>query len=249
MNLQEVLRYTEPCVRGSWKRMTLYRATDAADTMDMAALLIAAYLEATGGNVPDIRQHLQPSQQHARADGPGPSARATAAGLLNHPLTEQDTEDQNLQQVQHSLAQRHNEAARTGHEDPWHLWTQACLHGLRARTSDDLDSLDHFLPPHIAQMARKVAQALTDPNSPTRSTATMEHRSCRDRRGRSTHGIKPASSTAATATPPATSPLLSPPSRPAPPWRGPMPPPAAFADRTGRCAPRRRPAGGCPWDC
>jgi hypothetical protein len=163
MNLQDVLRYTESGVGHAWKRMTLYRATDAADTLDMAALLIAAYLEATGGNVRDIRQHLQGSQQHLRADGPGPSARASAAGLLNRPLTEQAEDGGEILPVQHALAQRHGEAGRAGDEDPWRVWTQACLHGLRARSSDDLDSLDSFLPPHIAQMARRVAEALAEP--------------------------------------------------------------------------------------
>jgi hypothetical protein len=51
-----------------------------------------------------------------------------------------------------------------GGEDPWHLWTQACLHGLRARSSDDLDSLNSYLPP---QMARRVAQALAEPQPAT----------------------------------------------------------------------------------
>jgi hypothetical protein len=97
--------------------MTLYRATDAADTMGMAALLIAAYLEAGGGNIRDIRQHLQSSQQRIRVDGPDRSARASAAGLLGRPLPEQNTGDGNIGQVQHSLAQLRGEAARAGEDD------------------------------------------------------------------------------------------------------------------------------------
>ncbi|WP_232792160.1 hypothetical protein [Actinacidiphila yeochonensis] len=147
MNLQDVLRYTEPDVGQDWRRMTLYRSTDAADTVDMAALLIAAYLEAAGGNVQDVRQHLQCSQQQIRADGPRESDRRRAAALLGRrPMPELPGD---------------------GEEDPWHLWTQACLHGLRARSSDDLDSLDSFLPPHIAQMARRVAEALAEPQPAT----------------------------------------------------------------------------------
>ncbi|MDX2565519.1 hypothetical protein PV371_39280, partial [Streptomyces sp. TX20-6-3] len=42
-NCQEVLWYTEPDQAHTWKRLTLYRATDAADTMNMVAMLIAAY--------------------------------------------------------------------------------------------------------------------------------------------------------------------------------------------------------------
>jgi hypothetical protein len=68
--------------------------------------------------------------------------------------------------------------ARVGHEDPWHPWTQACLHGLHARSSDDLKSLDHSLPPHIAKMAREVAEALTAPEPPTRRTVSGPGEGC-----------------------------------------------------------------------
>ncbi|MEU3051303.1 hypothetical protein ABZ705_33250, partial [Streptomyces sp. NPDC006984] len=54
-NCQEVLRYTEPDQAHTWKRMTLYRATDAADTIDMMALLIAAYCEHTDMDPPRCR--------------------------------------------------------------------------------------------------------------------------------------------------------------------------------------------------
>ncbi|MFJ9469090.1 hypothetical protein [Streptomyces caniferus] len=33
-NLQEVLRYTEPDQAHAWKRMTLYRATEASDNLN-----------------------------------------------------------------------------------------------------------------------------------------------------------------------------------------------------------------------
>ncbi|MEU5583290.1 hypothetical protein ABZ791_37725 [Streptomyces huasconensis] len=42
-------------------------------------------------------------------------------------------------------------------------FTEACLHGLRARLCDDVDALDSYLPPQMAQMARKVADALEVP--------------------------------------------------------------------------------------
>ncbi|WP_406072199.1 hypothetical protein OG372_36705 [Streptomyces sp. NBC_01020] len=38
MNCQEVLRYTEPDLARDWKRMTLIRATDASDTLNMASI-------------------------------------------------------------------------------------------------------------------------------------------------------------------------------------------------------------------
>ncbi|WP_248000952.1 hypothetical protein [Streptomyces sp. RPA4-5] len=46
-NLQEVLRYTEPDQAHAWKRMMLYRATEASDTLNMVAMLIAAYCQRT----------------------------------------------------------------------------------------------------------------------------------------------------------------------------------------------------------
>jgi hypothetical protein len=48
-------------------------------------------------------------------------------------------------------------------DDPRKLFTEACLHGLRARLCDDVGSLDSYLPPQVAAMARKVAEALEVP--------------------------------------------------------------------------------------
>ncbi|WP_406100968.1 hypothetical protein OG698_01755 [Streptomyces sp. NBC_01003] len=45
MNCQEVHRDTEPDIARDWKWMTLIRATDASDAMDMASVLIAAYCQ------------------------------------------------------------------------------------------------------------------------------------------------------------------------------------------------------------
>lgn len=59
--------------------------------------------------------------------------------------------------------QRHAEEAQRPEEDPQKLFTEACLHGLRAKICDDIDSLDTYLPPHVAAMARRVAEALEAP--------------------------------------------------------------------------------------
>lgn len=118
-NCQEVLRYTEPDQAHTWKRMTLCRATDAADTMNMVALLIAAYCERTGMAADTLQSYLQVGQQELRSAGP--------------------------------------------QEDPQKLFTEACLHGLRARLCEDVDSLDSYLPPQVAAMARRVAEALEVP--------------------------------------------------------------------------------------
>lgn len=57
-------------------------------------------------------------------------------------------------------------AGLTPEDDPQKLCTAACLHGLRAKLSDGLDSLDTYLPPRVAALARKVAEALEEPASP-----------------------------------------------------------------------------------
>ncbi|WP_248000953.1 hypothetical protein [Streptomyces sp. RPA4-5] len=54
-------------------------------------------------------------------------------------------------------------AAQQPEEAPERLFTEACLHGLKARLCDDVDSLDSYLPPQMAAMARKVADALEVP--------------------------------------------------------------------------------------
>ncbi|MFE7834740.1 hypothetical protein ACFU53_01270 [Streptomyces sp. NPDC057474] len=37
------------------------------------------------------------------------------------------------------------------------------LHGLSARLCDDVEALDSYLPPHVAELARKVAEVLEEP--------------------------------------------------------------------------------------
>jgi hypothetical protein len=44
--------------------------------------------------------------------------------------------------------------------DEQRLFTVACLHGLRARLCYDVEALDDYLPPHVAKLARKVAEVL-----------------------------------------------------------------------------------------
>jgi hypothetical protein len=52
-----------------------------------------------------------------------------------------------------------------GHGRAWRPgW---CLHGLQARLCDDVASLDSYLPPHVAELARKVASVLEEPQPAT----------------------------------------------------------------------------------
>lgn len=59
--------------------------------------------------------------------------------------------------------QRQAEEAQQPEDDPQALFTAACMHGLRAKLCDEVSSLDHRLPPEVAAMARKVADALEVP--------------------------------------------------------------------------------------
>ncbi|MFE5561669.1 hypothetical protein [Streptomyces sp. NPDC056544] len=79
---QEVMNFSAPDFAHDWKRMTLYRATDAADTMVGVSMLIAAYCEHTGMAPETLRGYLQLGQQHSRADGPQEEDRAHLASLL-----------------------------------------------------------------------------------------------------------------------------------------------------------------------
>jgi hypothetical protein len=159
---QEVLRYTEPDQAHSWKRMTLYRATDAADTMDMAAMLIAAYCEHAGMAKDTLESYLQVDQQHSRAAGPRNAERAHVAGLLGE-AAPAGADEPGMVGMRYDHGERQAEQAQHPEDDPQKLFTEACLHGLRARLCDDVAALDSYLPPGIAEVARKVAGALQEP--------------------------------------------------------------------------------------
>ncbi len=65
--------------------------------------------------------------------------------------------------MRYSRGQLQAEPAQHPEYDPQKLFTQAALQGLWAKLCDDADALDDYLPPHIAEMARKVAEALEVP--------------------------------------------------------------------------------------
>ncbi|WP_405393460.1 hypothetical protein OG596_38050 (plasmid) [Streptomyces sp. NBC_01102] len=159
MHCQEVLRYTEPDLAHDWKRMTLIRATDASDTLDMASMLVAAYCQRTGVAMDTLASHLQTRQQRSRAVGPRDSDRYEVAGMLGTPLPPEDDESARMR---FSWVQGYAEGGLMAESDEQRLFTEACLHGLRAKLCDDLSFLDRF-PPEVAAMARKVADALEVP--------------------------------------------------------------------------------------
>ncbi|MER6162035.1 hypothetical protein ABT147_42175 [Streptomyces sp. NPDC001868] len=67
----------------------------------------------------------------------------------------------------HGHGQRQAEQAQRPEGDPQKLFTEACLHGLKAKLCDDVDALDSYLRPQVAQLARKVAEALEVPELAT----------------------------------------------------------------------------------
>ncbi|MFD3533400.1 hypothetical protein [Streptomyces sp. NPDC058664] len=162
-NCQEVLRYTEPDQAHTWKRMTLYRATDAADTMNMVAMLIAAYCRRTGMGRESLESYLQLEQQHDRSKGPEDGEWAHLAGLLGEDAPASASDPGTWASMQFRTGQRHAKNAQEVEGDPQRLFTEAVLHGLKARLCDDVASLDSYLPPQVAQLARKVAEALEVP--------------------------------------------------------------------------------------
>ncbi|PLW72035.1 hypothetical protein C0036_14855 [Streptomyces sp. DJ] len=160
-NCQEVLRYTDPDQADTWQRMTLYRATDAADTMNMVATLIAACCQRTGMAPESLESYLQAGQQHSRAAGPGTTTARTwpvcwARGSPTRCCAPQ-------LRMLHSRGLQQAQQAQALEDDPQKLFTEACLHGLRARLCDDVDALDSYLPPRVAELARKIAEVLEVP--------------------------------------------------------------------------------------
>ncbi|WP_406293015.1 hypothetical protein OG948_01200 [Embleya sp. NBC_00888] len=153
VDIRDVLRYGEPNVTRDARRMTLYRATDAADIMNEIALLIAALWQTEGASESTLQRYLQTDQQRDRGPGPQAQDRAELAALL---APSEDAVDDPSLRVLRVMA----DAAADG---PRHLSTLACVYGLHARLHDDVEALDDYLPPQVAAMARKVAEVLEEP--------------------------------------------------------------------------------------
>lgn len=92
--------------------------------------------------------------------------RAQVAGLMGEKLSYEMLRAP-VNRMRHQRGQQQAERAQRPEEDPQKLFTEAVLHGLRARLCDDVDSLDSYLPPHVAELARKVASVLEEPQPAT----------------------------------------------------------------------------------
>lgn len=141
--------------------MTMIRATDASDTMDMASMLIAAYCRRTGMAMDTLASYLQTRQQCSRAAGPRDRDRHEVAGMLGTPRPGDDVQDARMW---FSVGQGYAGDGLMSEADEQRPFTEACLHGLRARLCADVDALDSHLPPHVAARARKIAGVLKVPS-------------------------------------------------------------------------------------
>ena len=158
------------------ERMTLYRPTDAADTMNMAAMLIAAYCQRTNMAPDTLQSYLQVGQHDFRSAGPQDEDSAHLTGLLGKALSYEMLRTPRLRTL-HGHVQQQAEQAQTPEDDPQKLFTEACPHALRARLSEDIDTLDNYLPPRIAATARKVTEVLEEPQpAPVTAGSRPSHR-------------------------------------------------------------------------
>lgn len=96
------------------------------------------------------------------AAGPTDADRAHLAGLLGDNAPD-GAQERGRAQTRYQWGQKTAENATPWEDAPQKLFTEACLHGLRARLCDDVDALDDYLPPHVAKLARKVAEVLEEP--------------------------------------------------------------------------------------
>jgi hypothetical protein len=130
MNCEEVLRYTEPDLAHNTQRMTLYRATDAADIMNSVALLMAAFSQRSGMPLKALDSYLQAPYQRDRSLGPTDKHRAQLAAVLGESAP---AEGEGV--LASYLRSVYSGSARIPRADDTELervWTAACLHGLRA---------------------------------------------------------------------------------------------------------------------
>jgi hypothetical protein len=130
-------------------------------------MLIAAYCQRTGMGRESLEAYLQLEQQHDRAKGPEDGDWAHLAGLLGEDAPVLASEPGIWASMQFRTGRRHATNAQGVEDAPQRLFTEAVPHGLKARLCDDVASLDSDLPPHVAELARKVASVLEEPQPAT----------------------------------------------------------------------------------
>jgi hypothetical protein len=90
----------------------------------------------TGMAMDTLASHPQIRQQRSRAAGPRDSDRYEVARMLETPLHPEG--DQDARRV-FSCGQGYAEGGPMAATDEHRLFTEACLHGLRARLCDDVE--------------------------------------------------------------------------------------------------------------
>lgn len=135
--------------------------------MNMVAMLIAAYCRHMGMGRESLEARLQLEQQHDRAKGPDDGDWAHLAGLLGEEALAAASEPGTWASMQIRSGKRQAANAQQVEDDSARLFTEAVLHGLKARLCDDVASLDSYLPPRVAELAKKVANVLEEPQPAT----------------------------------------------------------------------------------
>ncbi|MCX4749160.1 hypothetical protein OG455_27245 [Kitasatospora sp. NBC_01287] len=139
-----------------WRRMPAYRLGDAADQLNLAANVHAAYMLETGTPESDVRSYLQLTYQKQRTvDSPG--AREYLDGLLGRPGPRTP-----MSAVARLVDQEPDPTAPDFYGD-----VEAVLYGLRyAHSDDDPESNFGWLPESVGRRARRIAEVLSEEYQP-----------------------------------------------------------------------------------
>ncbi len=155
-SLQEVMAHTQPD-SWDWRRMPLYRVTDAIDTLALLAAAQAAYLAETGTSSETIESYLQLDQQVPRGVHTK-QGREYLDALLGR-----SSEDSPMRMVANLIALRKERNDPTAPDDCGD--TEAVLYALQYARSEDPAAFDR-LPPAVAKRARRIAAILAEEPAP-----------------------------------------------------------------------------------
>ncbi|MEU8919455.1 hypothetical protein AB0D10_00790 [Kitasatospora sp. NPDC048545] len=151
LSLQEVASNSRPESQ-DWRRMPTYRLGDAADQLNLAASVLAAYMLETGTPESDVRSYLQLSYQKQRS-ADSEKARQYLDGLLGR-----NSERTTMSAVASLVDQTPDPTAPDVYGD-----VEAVLYGLRcAHSEDNLEEAFGHLPASIGRRARRIAEVLAE---------------------------------------------------------------------------------------
>ncbi|MFI6448487.1 hypothetical protein [Kitasatospora sp. NPDC050543] len=148
-SLQEVMAHTQPDSR-DWRRMPLYRVTDAIDTLSLLAAAQAACVAESGTPEREVEGFLQLEQQIPRAVHTQEGQEYLDA-LLGRPAKDPATAT-----LTTLINNRNDPTAPDEYGD-----TEAVLYALQYARSEEPAAFDR-LPPAIADRARRIAAILAE---------------------------------------------------------------------------------------